>query len=73
MALPDTIMQSMVELASELELNTISELDAAHDRLEQIMESLVAYCAVPDTDVNVAARLSNLLSVVHQLDVLGRY
>lgn len=72
MALPDTIMQSMVELASELELNTISELDA-HDRLEQIMESLVAYCAVPDTDVNVAARLSNLLSVLHQLDVLGSY
>ena len=66
MAFPDTIAQSLLELASHVELNTIYESDS-HDRLEQIIENFAAYSAVTDTYVNEVA-LANLLSVFQRLD-----
>ena len=49
-----------------MELNTTSEPDS-RDRIEQIIESLAAYSAVTDTDVNEVA-LAKLLSVLQRLD-----
>lgn len=42
----------------------MSECD---DRVEQVMESLAAYSAITDTDVNEVA-LANLSSVMEHLD-----
>lgn len=68
MALPVAIAQSLLELAYHVELNTISESDA-RDRLEQIIESLAAYSAFTDTNVNEVA-LAKLLSVLQRLDAV---
>ena len=66
MALANDIAQYLVGLASHMDLNTISPSDA-RERLELIMESLAAYSAFTDTDVDEVA-LDNLLSAHQQLD-----
>lgn len=70
MALPVSIPQFLLELASQIELRTISEFDA-RDRVEQFIEILAEYSAYTDTNVDEAA-LTNLLSVLQRLDLVER-
>ena len=53
MALPQ-IVQTLLELAEQVESNNISESDA-RDRVEQVIESLAAYSAVTDLHINEVA------------------
>ena len=50
MALPQ-IVQTLLELAEQVESNNISESDA-RDRAEQVTESLAVYSAVTDLHIN---------------------
>ena len=45
------IVQTLLELAEQVESNNISESDA-RDRVEQVIESLAAYSAVTDLHIN---------------------
>ncbi|XP_078029680.1 uncharacterized protein LOC144466496 [Epinephelus lanceolatus] len=67
MALPE-IVQALVELAAQVDANIISESDA-RDQVEQVIESLAAYSAVTDSEVNEVA-LANLSSVLERLDAV---
>ncbi|MEQ2290077.1 hypothetical protein AMECASPLE_039694 [Ameca splendens] len=67
MALPQ-IVQTLLELAEQVESSSISESDA-RDRVEQVMETLAAYSAVIDLNINEVA-IVNLRSVLERLDAV---
>jgi len=64
MALPQ-IVETLLELAEQVESNNISESDA-RDRVEEVTESLAAYSAVADLHINEVA-IVNLCSVLEWL------
>ncbi len=67
MALP-AIVQSLQQLALHVEGNSLNYL-GVRERFEEILESLAAYSAATDTDINAVA-VANLFSVLQRLEAV---